>query len=595
MKHTVLARKWRPKKFSDLVGQDNSVKILTNILKNQRIHHAILLTGTRGVGKTTIARIIAKGLNCTEPVDGEPCTTCENCIHIDNGSFVDVVEIDAASNTGVDNIRELIDNAQYAPGCGKYKVYIIDEVHMLSKSAFNAMLKTLEEPPANVIFILATTDLQKVPPTILSRCLQLKLRNLLPLEIQNYLVNILTLEYIQFEIKALELIAVAAAGSMRDALSILDQAIAFNNETITQHDVEKMLGIGSDEVIYSILEALSNLNSAALMQTIKQIYASGIDLESILITLQQKLCELSISQLTPANSTAPTAVQYSSKYNKHNPSNDSIDTKINKFVNQISVNDVHLFFEIANLGIEQLKRSSDKYPVFVMTLLRMLAFNIGTDQQKIIALNQSNFKVEDSVEVKVEDGVETVIQSKLIEIETAIESHEKVQDTTNAIDTQVKPTDNLMEQQFDTASPNPASTNIASPDTALIEFNGDWFKLINQLKPALKASYTLIENAQLKSFSNSTFELIIDKRYESASNSSIMDELKQAFNKHFSKPIALNISFADNINHTLKEKNLQEKEEKQKVAEQSIAQDEYLIKILETFSAKIAPGSIKSI
>ena len=339
MQHTVLARKWRPKKFEDLVGQQNTVKILTNIINNNRLHHAYLLTGTRGVGKTTIARIIAKALNCLNPQNGEPCTICENCIAIDGGSFVDVIEIDAASNTGVDNIREVIDNAYYTPSSGRYKVYIIDEVHMLSKSAFNAMLKTLEEPPAHVIFILATTDLQKVPATILSRCLQLKLRNLSINEISKYLSHVLDTESKKYESEALNLIATAANGSMRDALSILDQAIAFSNDSISSAIVSDMLSLTNDDMIYNLLDAISILNGNMLINAINILNDSGSDLENVLINLQQKLCNLNLAQLGAIKCPA----------------------ELLKYFDTIGINDVQLYFEIASLGIEQIQKARDKY------------------------------------------------------------------------------------------------------------------------------------------------------------------------------------------------------------------------------------------
>ncbi|MFH4355379.1 MAG: DNA polymerase III subunit gamma/tau [Neisseriaceae bacterium] len=242
MNYQVLARRLRPRKFSEVVGQDHVTQALLNSIKRSSLHHAYLLTGTRGVGKTTIARIFAKSLNCPQAVEGEPCGDCEVCQSIDEGKFTDLLELDAASNTGIDSIRELLDNAVYLPVEGKYKVYLIDEVHMLSKSAFNAMLKTLEEPPDHVKFILATTDPQKVPITVLSRCLQLILRNLSAGEIQSYLEEVLRKEGVSHEPVAVSIISRAAAGSMRDALSLLDQAIALGNGVVCAQLVKQMLG-----------------------------------------------------------------------------------------------------------------------------------------------------------------------------------------------------------------------------------------------------------------------------------------------------------------------------------------------------------------
>ena len=242
MSYLVLARKYRPKSFETLVGQDHVVRALTNALTQQRLHHAYLFTGTRGVGKTTIARILAKSLNCETGITATPCGMCNACTEIVHGRFVDLLEVDAASNTQVDAMRDLLDNAQYAPTVGRFKVYIIDEVHMLSKSAFNAMLKTLEEPPAHVKFILATTDPQKVSVTVLSRCLQFNLRQLASVTINEHLQNVLGQESISFEPAALHLISRAAAGSMRDALSLTDQAIAYGNQTVNEFEVRSMLG-----------------------------------------------------------------------------------------------------------------------------------------------------------------------------------------------------------------------------------------------------------------------------------------------------------------------------------------------------------------
>lgn len=369
MAHTVLARKWRPKKFSDLVGQKSTVTILQNIIASNRLHHAYLLTGTRGVGKTTIARIIAKALNCLTPEHNEPCGKCENCTQIDSGRFVDVIEIDAASNTGVDNIREVLENAQYAPTSGKYKIYIIDEVHMLSKSAFNAMLKTLEEPPAHVIFILATTDPQKVPITVLSRCLQLKLRNLLAEEITLHLANVLRAENYVFEDNAIALLGEAANGSMRDALSLTDQAIAFGNGNVTSQVVQQMLGISDDSNIIELLESITSHNSNKIVTICQRLNSEGANLENILEQVNSALFNIGLIQLSSQPDAKPA---------------------LKALAQKISLQDCQLYFEISNLGLEQIRKINNKYPILTMTLLRMVAFTIGSSEYKQIIIENNN-------------------------------------------------------------------------------------------------------------------------------------------------------------------------------------------------------------
>lgn len=358
MAYQVLARKWRPKTFADLVGQEHVVKALRNALDEGRLHHAYLLTGTRGVGKTTIARILAKSLNCEKAVHGEPCGQCESCTQIDSGRYVDLLEIDAASNTGIDNIREVLENAQYAPTAGKYKVYIIDEVHMLSKSAFNAMLKTLEEPPEHVKFILATTDPHKVPITVLSRCLQFVLRNMTTQQVAEHLAHVLDCENVPYQPQALQLLGRAAAGSMRDALSLLDQAIAMGSGKVAEQDVRQMIGAVDKQYLFELLEGIINQNGEALLEKAQEMSARAIGFDSALAELAMLLQRLALIQ------TIPSAL-----------ANDDPERETLLRLSQaLSGEQIQLYYQCAIHGKQDLPLAPDEYAGFVMTLLRMLAF-----------------------------------------------------------------------------------------------------------------------------------------------------------------------------------------------------------------------------
>ncbi|MEL0056408.1 MAG: DNA polymerase III subunit gamma/tau, partial [Methylophilaceae bacterium] len=282
MAYQVLARKWRPKSFEELIGQESTVIALKNALDQNRLHHAYLFNGTRGVGKTTLARILAKALDCEKGTSSQPCLKCNTCQEIDTGRYVDLVELDAASNTQVDNMRDLLENAQYAPSSGKFKIYIIDEVHMLSKSAFNAMLKTLEEPPEHVKFILATTEPNKVPITILSRCLQFDLKAMTQENISTHLESILDKEKIEFDKEATKIIAKAGAGSMRDALSLLDQALAFSGNRLDADKTHEMFGTINDEIIIKMLSYITNNNAEELLNLSNDICKKNISIENIL-------------------------------------------------------------------------------------------------------------------------------------------------------------------------------------------------------------------------------------------------------------------------------------------------------------------------
>ena len=358
MAYQVLARKWRPKTFADLVGQEHVVKALQNALGKGRLHHAYLLTGTRGVGKTTIARILAKSLNCETPHEGEPCGQCQSCRDIDAGRFVDLLEIDAASNTGIDNIREVLENAQYAPTAGKYKVYIIDEVHMLSKSAFNAMLKTLEEPPEHVKFILATTDPHKVPVTVLSRCLQFVLRNMTAQQVADHLAHVLDSEQIPYETPALALLGRAAAGSMRDALSLLDQAIAMGSGKVAEQDVRQMIGAVDKRYLYELLQSIADQNGAALMNQAREMAERAVGFDNALSELALLLQRIALLQTVPA------AV----------PADDPEYPALKHLAAQLGGEQIQLYYQCAIHGKQDLGLAPDEYAGFVMTLLRMLAF-----------------------------------------------------------------------------------------------------------------------------------------------------------------------------------------------------------------------------
>ncbi|HUW51876.1 MAG TPA: DNA polymerase III subunit gamma/tau [Rhodanobacter sp.] len=362
MSYQVLARKWRPRKFAELVGQEHVVRALTNALDTGRMHHAYLFTGTRGVGKTTIARIFAKSLNCERGQSADPCGECAVCTAVDEGRFVDLLEIDAASNTGVDDVREVIENAQYAPSRGRFKVYLVDEVHMLSKNAFNALLKTLEEPPPHVKFLLATTDPQKLPVTVLSRCLKFNLKRLLPEQISGQMRHILGAENIAYEDSAIAELARAADGSLRDGLSLLDQAIAYGGGALHADDVRAMLGSVARGQVLGVLDALAAGDGERLLAECTQIASYSPDFGGVLDDLAGVLHRLQLIQLIPG----------------YRPDEDSDDDNaLTALAERITPEDVQLYYQIATSGRRDLALAPDARTGFEMALLRMLAFRPG--------------------------------------------------------------------------------------------------------------------------------------------------------------------------------------------------------------------------
>ena len=353
MSYQVLARKWRPRDFASLVGQEHVVRALRHALEHKRLHHAYLFTGTRGVGKTTLARILAKCLNCETGITPQPCNVCSACVEIDAGRFVDLLEVDAATNTKVDEMRQLLDTAQYAPTRGRFKVYVIDEVHQLSGHAFNAMLKTLEEPPEHMKFILATTDPQKIPVTVLSRCLQFNLKQMPRDAIVEHLAGILEKESIKHEPEALALIARAAAGSMRDALSLLDQAIAHGGGQVTTASAADMLGAIDQGHLVRLLEAIAAGDAAGAVKIADEMQARSLSFDGALAELASLLLQVALAQSVPG------AVD---------------DARVRALAGGLDAESVQLYYQIALQGREDLPLAPDDHGGFVMTVLRMLAF-----------------------------------------------------------------------------------------------------------------------------------------------------------------------------------------------------------------------------
>ncbi len=551
MSSQVLARKYRPKTFETLVGQDHVVRALTNALSQNRLHHAYLFTGTRGCGKTTLARILAKSLNCETGITATPCGVCSACTEIDRGRFVDLLEVDAASNTQVDAMRDLLDNAQYAPTVGRFKVYIIDEVHMLSKSAFNAMLKTLEEPPAHVKFILATTDPQKVPVTVLSRCLQFNLRQMASPTINAHLQNVLNQENISFEPAALNLISRAAAGSMRDALSLTDQAIAYGNQTVNELEVRSMLGAIDQSYLFELLTALQANNGAALIEKAQQMEVRSISFEAALNDLANLLHQIAMAQ------TVPDAI-----------ANDLPErAQLLDLAAKLSPETLQLYYQITLLGRRDIGLAPDEYAGFTMTLLRMLAF---APTEKL------SERVPEKITAKSTVSAQAVTQNQAVP--ELAEKPEKIDPFSS------KPIESTALQ------PNihAASGAISSES----EFDGNWRNLVeNKLKLGLARA--LAQNCELMSFDESSFTLRVAESQKHLVSATYQDKLSSAINEYFGKKIRLNIDISTSEIITPAKQNATEKANVQSGAEAAIMGDPFVQDLMQKFGAQIIPNSIK--
>ena len=545
MSYQVLARKYRPRSFDTLVGQAHVVQALKNALDQKRLHHAYLFTGTRGVGKTTLARILAKALNCENGISSSPCGTCSACTEIDQGRYVDLIEVDAASNTQVDNMRDLLDNAQYAPTQGQFKIYIIDEVHMLSKSAFNAMLKTLEEPPEHVKFILATTDPQKVPVTVLSRCLQFNLKQMPSASISEYMEKILKEEAINYEINAIYLIAKAANGSMRDALSILDQGIAYCGGTIEEATIKKMLGAIDQSYLFNLIQAVIDQDGQKVIEIAKHMDERNLSFEAALNDLANLIQIISVTQAIPES----LEVSYLDR------------DQVIALSKKISAEQLQLLYQITILGRRDLYLAPDEYAGFTMTLLRMLSF---APQDAVIAKNPAIAKndVAHSATKMESAAISKDVSSETFEIKKKIEvTHEIVEDISNK-----------------------------EISKEAVPFNGNWRELVDQLKLGLVKA--LAQQSELVSFKNNEIILSIADEHKHLLNEAYQKKLELSLSEHFSQRIKLVILQKGANNSPLKQKQ-EERSTLMKDTENAILQDQFVKSLLTEFNAEIIPSSIK--
>lgn len=541
---TVLARKWRPKNFAQLAGQEHVVQALSNALSQNRLHHAYLFTGTRGVGKTTIARIFAKSLNCLTGITATPCGECSACKEIDSGRFVDLIELDAASNTQVDSMRELLESALYAPTSARFKVYIIDEVHMLSKSAFNAMLKTLEEPPAHVKFILATTDPQKIPVTVLSRCLQFNLKQLPPALIAGHLQYVLEQEQIAFDVAAVNLVARAASGSMRDALSLMDQAIAFSAGSVAEDVVRNMLGAIDQSYLFELLTALQQQNGSQLLAVADNMASRSIAFDAALQELASLLHRIALAQ------TVPQAIA----------EDDPNRAAVLELARIFSPEDVQLFYQIAIHGRDEIDLAPDEYAGFTMTLLRMLAFAPGKGQAR------------------------------------ALEPAAKVQPAAIKNPGVAQPA--AAAPQASTAPSKPTPAPVVHAPTAQLVTGGqmpDWATLLAQLNLQGLAGQ-LAKNCVLESFDNDKMTLNLSPEHKGLqSNKVAFDRLQTVLSDYFAKPVRLQIVLGKVNVATPAVVEQQVKQDRQQQANEAIAEDGFVLAAQAELEARVIPESIRPI
>jgi DNA polymerase-3 subunit gamma/tau len=551
MSYQVLARKWRPKRFSELVGQEHVVRALSNALDTGRMHHAFLFTGTRGVGKTTIARIFAKSLNCERGQSSNPCGECAACRDIDAGRFMDMIEIDAASNTGVDDVREVIENAQYSPSRGRFKVYLIDEVHMLSKSAFNALLKTLEEPPEHVKFLLATTDPQKLPVTVLSRCLKFNLKRLLPEQISGQMRHILEAESVQFDADALQELARGADGSLRDGLSLLDQAIAYGAGSVRAGEVRQMLGTIERGQVFALLEAAHAGDGARLMAEVDRLAEFSPDFGAVLDELGAALHRVQLKQLV---------ADYASQER-------SGETQVAALAGAIAAEEVQLFYQIAISGRRDLPLAPTPRAGFEMTLLRMLAFRPGGA----------------AVSAKPEPSHASTVKS-------AVPAPAPPQKPAAAANTgPLAQTAAAAPASFAPATQSGYVQNAASSGTP-----ADWLTLIKSAGLGGPLGQ-LAQHAVLLGIESGVVRLALKPEFEHLAAPMLVDQMQAKLSTALGQAVKVKFERANAVGETPADIAGRERASRQSAAERAMDADPAVQALLRDFDARIVPASVKPV
>ncbi len=617
MSYQVLARKWRPRSYKEMAGQGHVLKTLINALDNDRLHHAYLFTGTRGVGKTTIARILARCLNCEEGLSSEPCGVCSSCVEIEEGRFIDLIEVDAASRTKVEDTRELLDNVQYAPSRGRYKVYLIDEVHMLSGHSFNALLKTLEEPPPHVKFLLATTDPQKLPITVLSRCLQFSLKNLSPEMIMNHLKFILGEEKIEFEEEALWQIGRAAKGSVRDALTLLDQAISFCDGKITDSEISSFLGTIDQNILYELIDALILGDALAALETIRKASDQAPDFASVLEALLSYFHRLAIAHVVPEGL-----------------DNSQGDKKqVLAHAKSLSAENVQLYYQIALKGREDLPLAVDDRSGIEMTLLRMLAFTPnGVPNKPMATLGDSQAgemkqAADEAEKKKTVKPFESEKESPALSADEALlDSLSEQTEPTNPNSAQARPDsldkqsapEKLNEVEALKEKPSLSSEEItdknisentdikelehsASAQTAIkseLSLSSlkpeDWISLYYGLD-LQGITKSIAAHCQLKTVSNNQIILTLEKSQAAVFNEGHQQQIEESMSNYFGSKIELSMQQEelDPSMETPVAYRLKKQQERQRIAEEAFHNDDNVKMLLENFEGNVLSDSIE--